>query len=120
MNQHAPGAPGATLKRSLGLWQVSFAGIGVLLGAGVYALIGPAAAEAGSALWLSFVVAGAAAGLTAYAYARLGSLRPKAPPEFQYTTLGFGPRVGFVAGWLMLFADVAAAASVALGFGGYL
>jgi APA family basic amino acid/polyamine antiporter len=119
MDQHAAAAP-ATLRRSLGLWQVSLAGIGVILGAGVYALIGPAAAEAGSALWLSFVVAGAAAGLTAYAYARLGALRPKASPEFQYTTLGFGPRVGFVAGWLMLFADIAAAASVALGFGGYL
>ncbi len=109
-----------TLRRSLGLWHVSLAGIGVILGAGVYALIGPAAAEAGSALWLAFVVAGIAAGLTAYAYARLGALRPRASPEFQYTALAFGPRAGFVAGWLMLFADVAAAASVALGFGGYL
>jgi basic amino acid/polyamine antiporter, APA family len=108
------------LRRSLGLWQVSVAGVGVILGAGVYALIGPAAAEAGSALWLAFVVAGAAAGLTAYAYARLGAMQPKTSPEFQYTALGFGPRVGFVAGWLMLFADIAAAASVALGFGGYL
>jgi APA family basic amino acid/polyamine antiporter len=110
----------ATLRRSLGLWQVSLAGIGVILGAGVYALIGPAAAEAGNALWLAFVVAGVAAGLTAYAYARLGALRPRASPEFQYTALGFGSRAGFTAGWLMLFADVAAAASVALGFGGYL
>jgi amino acid transporter len=120
MNQHATSSPPPTLRRTLGLWQVALAGIGVILGAGVYALIGPAAAQAGSVLWLSFLVAGTAAGLTAYAYARLGSLRPKASPEFQYTTLGFGPRVGFVAGWLMLFADVAAAASVALGFGGYL
>jgi amino acid transporter len=108
------------LRRSLGLWQVSLAGVGVILGAGVYALIGPAAAEAGGALWLAFVVAGTAAGLTAYAYARLGALAPRASPEFQYTALAFGPRVGFIAGWLMLFADVAAAASVALGFGGYL
>lgn len=99
---------------------MSLAGIGVILGAGVYALIGPAAAEAGNALWLAFVVAGTSAGLTAYAYARLGALRPRTSPEFQYTALGFGPRVGFVAGWLMLFADIAASASVALGFGGYL
>jgi APA family basic amino acid/polyamine antiporter len=121
MSPSAPAPPRTTaLRRSLGLWQVSLAGIGVILGAGVYALIGPAAAEAGSALWLAFVVAGAAAALTAYAYARLGALRPRASPEFQYTALGFGPRAGFVAGWLMLFADIAAAASVALGFGGYL
>ena len=43
-----------TLRRTLSLWQVSLSGVGVILGAGVYALIGPAAAQAGSALWLSF------------------------------------------------------------------
>jgi APA family basic amino acid/polyamine antiporter len=47
-------------------------------------------------------------------------MRPRASPEFQYTALAFGPEVGFVAGWLMLGGDIAAAASVALGFGGYL
>jgi APA family basic amino acid/polyamine antiporter len=95
-------------------------GIGVILGAGVYALIGPAAGRAGNALWLAFLLAGVAAGLTAYSYARLGTMRPKDSPEFQYTTLAFGPRVGFVAGWLMLAADLLAVAAVALGFGGYL
>lgn len=109
-----------TLRRSLGLWQVSASGIGVILGAGVYALVGPAAAQAGNALWLAFLLAGVAAGLTAYSYARLGTMRPKDSPEFQYTSLAFGPRIGFVAGWLMLVADLLAAATVALGFGGYL
>lgn len=109
-----------TLRRTLGLWQVSLSGVGVILGAGVYALIGPAAALAGTALWLSFVLAGLAAGFTAYSYARFAAMRPKASPEFQYTALAFGVDVGFVAGWLMLLGDIAAAASVALGFGGYL
>jgi basic amino acid/polyamine antiporter, APA family len=109
-----------TLRRTLGLWQVSFTGVGVILGAGVYALIGPAAALAGTSLWLSFVLAGLAAAFTAYSYARFATIRPKASPEFQYTALAFGVEVGFVAGWLMLLGDIAAAASVALGFGGYL
>ena len=109
-----------TLKRTLGLGQVVAAGIGVILGAGVYALIGPAAGLAGDAVWIAFLGAGLTAALTAYSYARLGAMQPKASPEFQYTALAFGPRVGFVAGWLMLVADIAAAASVALGFGGYL
>jgi amino acid transporter len=113
-------AAGPTLRRTLSLWHVSLTGIGVILGAGVYALIGPAAALAGRGLWLSFLLAGLAAALTGYAYARLGAMRPKASPEFQYTALAFGPEVGFVAGWLMLAGDIAAAASVALGFGGYL
>jgi len=109
-----------TLRRTLNVWQVSIAGVGVILGAGVYALIGPAAAHAGNALWLAFVVSGIAAGLTAFSYARLGARQPRNSPEFQYTALAFGPRVGFVAGWLMLAADLLAAATVALGFGGYL
>jgi APA family basic amino acid/polyamine antiporter len=99
---------------------VTLAGVGVILGAGVYALVGPAAALAGPGLWLAFLTAGAAAGLTAYSYGRLGAMVPKDSPEFQYTALAFGPRVGFVAGWLMLAADLLAVATVALGFGGYL
>jgi len=94
--------------------------VGVILGAGVYALIGPAAAHAGNALWLAFLLAGLTAGLTAYAYARLARLVPKNSPEYQYTALAFGPRIGFVAGVLMLLADVLAAAAVTIGFGGYL
>ena len=47
-------------------------------------------------------------------------MRPKDSPEFQYTALAFGPRVGFVAGWLMLAADLLAVATVALAFGSYL
>src|SRR5688572_11286305 len=116
----SPEASPRALRRTLGLWQAAWAGIGVILGAGVYALIGPGAALAGRALWLSFVVAGVTAAFSGYSYARLGAMRPKASPEFQYTALAFGPQAGFVAGWLMLVGDVAATASVALGFGGYL
>jgi len=112
-----PAAP--ALRRTLSLWHVSVSGIGVILGAGVYALIGPAAGLAGNALWLAFLLAAVAAGLTAHSYARLGAMRPKDSPEFQYTALAFGPRIGFLAGWLMLAADLLAVAAVALGFGGY-
>ena len=72
----------------------------------MYALIGPAAGLAGNAVWLAFLVTGVVGGLTAYSYARIGSMRPKDSPEFQYTALAFGPRIGFVAGWLMLAADL--------------
>ena len=113
-----PGRP--ALRRTLGVWRVTLTGIGVILGAGVYALVGPAAAQAGGAMWLAFLLAGLTAGLTAYSYARFARLRPKDSPEFQYTEMAFGPTVGFVAGWLMLAGDLLAAATVALGFGGYL
>ncbi|MBI2964958.1 MAG: amino acid permease [Chloroflexi bacterium] len=108
------------LERKLGLWAVSLSGVGVILGAGIYALIGPAAGHAGNGMWASFVIAAAVAGLTALTYARFVRIRPKNSPEFQYATLGFGPRIGFTAGWLMIWADVVSVAAVALGFGGYL
>ena len=120
MRPGPPGAPAPALRRTLGLWQVTVSGVGVILGAGVYALVGPASARAGGALWLAFVIAALTAGLTAYSYGRLARRRPKNSPEYQYTALAFGPRIGFVAGWLMLVADLLAAAAVALGFGGYL
>jgi basic amino acid/polyamine antiporter, APA family len=101
------------------VWRVSVTGIGIILGAGVYALIGPAAAHAGNGMWLAFVLAGITGGLTAYSYARFATLRPKDSPEFQYTTMAFGSTTGFVAGWLMLAADLLAAATVAIGFAGY-
>src|SRR4029079_15147862 len=44
-----------SLRRTLGLWQVSISGIGIILGAGVYALVGPAAGLAGNALWAAFL-----------------------------------------------------------------
>jgi APA family basic amino acid/polyamine antiporter len=119
VSENRPAAAPA-LRRTLSLWQVSVSGIGVILGAGVYALVGPASGLAGNALWLAFLLAGVAAGLTAYSYARLGTMRPKDSPEFQYTALAFGPRIGFLAAWLMLAADLLAVAAVALGFGGYL
>src|SRR5262245_19397900 len=59
------------LRRALGVWRVSLTGIGIILGAGVYALVGPAARESGNAMWLAFLLAGVTAGLTAYTYARL-------------------------------------------------
>lgn len=70
-----PGPAQQGIRRSLGLWQVTVTGVGVILGAG--ALVGQAARLAGGALWLAFLLAGITAGLTAYTYARMVTVRPK-------------------------------------------
>ena len=57
---------GTALERSLNAWYVSLAGIGVIVGAGVYALVGPAAGKGGSGVWLAFVIAAGIAALTGY------------------------------------------------------
>jgi len=66
------------LRRSIGLWQMTLYGTGSMLGAGIYGLIGRAAGEMGSAVWLAFLFALIAAGLTGLSYASLGSRYPRA------------------------------------------
>ena len=100
--------------------EATLSGVGIILGAGVYTLIGPASALAGNALWLAFTLAGIAAILSVHAYARLGPVRARNAPEFQYVSMAFGTRLGFVAGWLMIATNILAAGAVSLGFAGYL
>jgi APA family basic amino acid/polyamine antiporter len=107
------------LARELGLVEVTLAGIGIILGAGIYALIGVAAADAGNAVWLSFALSAVAALFTAASYAELSSLFPKAGAEYEYTAAALGRPVAFIVGWLIILSGIIAAAAVALGFGGY-
>jgi len=108
------------LRRVLGFWEVTLAGVGVILGAGIYALIGVAAGEAGNLVWLSIILAAVVAGLTGLSYAELSSMLPRAGAEFEYADRAFGKKLAFLVGWLLVVNGVIAAATVALGFGGYL
>ena len=67
-----------TLRRSIGLWQMTLYAAGSMLGAGIYGLVGRVAAEMGSAIWLAFLLSLVAAGLTGLSYASLGSRYPRA------------------------------------------
>ena len=108
------------LKRSLGFWEVTLAGIGIILGAGIYALIGKSAGLAGGGVWLSFLIASFVAAMTGLSYAELSSIFPKAGAEYVYTKKGFGNTLAFLIGWMVIFSGVIGGATVALGFGGYL
>lgn len=66
------------LKQTLGFWQIAFYGLGSMLGAGIYALIGRASETLGNAVWLAFIVAMIAALLTGLSYASVGSRYPRA------------------------------------------
>ncbi|WP_045836847.1 APC family permease [Hyphomicrobium sp. 99] len=66
------------LIRSIGTTQLALYALGSMVGSGIYGLIGKAAGEAGSAVWLSFLIAMVAALLTALSYASLGSRYPRA------------------------------------------
>ena len=67
-----------TLKRTVGVTQLTLYGLGSMLGAGIYGLIGQAAGIMGSAVWLAFIAAMVAALLTGLTYASIGSRYPRA------------------------------------------
>lgn len=108
------------LRRTLGLWQLTVSGVGIVIGAGIYVLIGEAAADAGSMLWLSFVLAALLAALTGLSYAELAGLFPRAGAEYEFARQAFNEFTGFMAGWMMIAANLVAAAAVSIGFAQYL
>ncbi len=116
----APTGPAApTLRRTLGPVRVTASGVGIIIGAGIYVLIGSATAEAGPAVWLSFVLAGVLSSLTALSYAELASMFPRSSAEYEYTRQVAPPWVAFLVGWMMIAGMLVAAAAIALGFASY-
>jgi APA family basic amino acid/polyamine antiporter len=107
------------LEREIGFWQVVLAGVGIILGAGIYVLIGRAAALSGNAVWMSFLVSALVAMFTGLSYAELSSMFPKAGAEYAYTRKAFGQRMGFVVGWMLVLSGFVFSSTVALGFAGY-
>lgn len=105
----------------MGLFSTTMYGVGIILGAGIYVLVGSAAAEAGNSVWMSFLLGMAVSALSGLSYAELASMYPKAAAEYAFVKNAF--RNNFLAstiGWLTVFVSIIAAATVALGFGGYL
>ncbi len=62
------------LSRELGIFQVTIAGVGIILGAGIYALLGVAAGTSGNATWLAFFISALIALFTGLSYAELSSI----------------------------------------------
>jgi APA family basic amino acid/polyamine antiporter len=88
-----------TLHRSIGPTQMALYGLGSMLGAGIYGLMGKAAGQVGNAVWLAFVVALVAALLTALSYASLGSRYPRAAGAAYVTQRAYGfPLLSFMVG----------------------
>lgn len=111
-----------SLNRTLGLPMLIFYGTGMILGAGIYSIIGRAAAVTGDSLWLGFLIAGVSAFLTALSYAELSTIFPKAGAEFVFLRETFKKSkwIGSTTGIAMAFSGAATAATVALSFSGYL
>jgi amino acid transporter len=100
--------------------QAAFIGVGAMVGAGIFSLLGAAGAVAGAAVWLSFLLAGAVAMLQGYSFAKFGARYPSAGGILEYVLRGFGDGhfTGIIA-WLLLSTNAIITAMVAVSFGSY-
>src|SRR5262245_10789406 len=100
--------------------QAAFIGVGAMVGAGIFSLLGTAGEVAGAAVWLSFVLAGIIAGLQGYSFAKLGSRYPSAAGLIEYINRAFGMgHVSAVIAWLAYASNGIVTAMVAVSFGSY-
>ena len=113
-------AASTTTERTFGVRQAAFIGVGAMVGAGIFSLLGTAGEVAGSAVWLSFVLAGIIAALQGYSFAKLGARYPTAGGLLEYLSQAFGPgHIATVTAWLTFSANVIITAMVAVSFGSY-
>ncbi len=111
----------SSLARRLGFVSLIFYGIGDILGAGIYALVGKVIGLAGSGAWLTFVLAAVAAVLTGISYAELTSRFPVSAGAAAYIGRAFrGRLMPTLAGVFVLGSGLVSAATVTSAFGGYL
>jgi len=109
------------LRRGLGLWLTTFYGLGVVVGAGIYVLIGALAGVAGTAAPISFLIAGFVAGVTALSYMELSARLPEAAGEAAYVDQGFGSAtLTLITGLAIVTVGTFAAATISSGAAGYM
>lgn len=111
----------ATLKRTLTARQLVMLGIGAVIGAGIFVLTGhAAAAHAGPALVLSFVLAGLACALAGLCYAEFAAMMPVSGSAYSYSYATLGEFIAWFIGWNLVLEYLFAASTVAVGWSGYL
>ncbi|WP_429971489.1 amino acid permease [Fructilactobacillus sp. Tb1] len=107
------------LKRTLKTWDLTFLGIGAIIGTGIFVLTGKGALTAGPALAISFLIAAICCGFAGLCYAEFASMAPVAGSAYTYSFIAFGEFVAFIIGWDLILEYALAAATVSVGWSGY-
>ncbi len=107
------------LSREMSLMDATLIGVGAMIGAGIFVLIGIAAGVAGPAIIITFILNGFVALFTAMSYAELGSCYHDAGGGYLWVKEGLPHWNGFISGWMGWCAHAVAASLYALGFGAY-
>jgi len=109
------------LNRSITYPLLTLYGIGTILGAGIYVLVGKVALHSGLYTPFAFLLAAIIAGFSAYSYAALSSRYPKSAGEVNYIHAAFNqPKLSVLVGLLVVLTGVVSAATLANGFVGYM
>ena len=109
------------LRQRIGLPLLTAYGVGVMIGAGIYVLVGAVAAEAGGLAWIAFLVAGLVALPSALSFAELAARVPEAGGAAAYMRAAFGsPALAMLVGLAIVVAGTISAAAVLRGGVGYL
>jgi basic amino acid/polyamine antiporter, APA family len=108
------------LRRALGSLNLVTLGIGAIIGTGIFVLTGPVAATAaGPAIVLSFIIAGIGCTFAGLCYAEFAALIPIAGSSYSYAYTTLGEIVAWVIGWALVLEYAFGAATVAVGWSGY-
>ncbi|MFE5370926.1 APC family permease [Streptomyces mirabilis] len=110
---------GSELRRTLGVGDAVVIGLGSMVGAGIFAALGPAARAAGSGLLLGLAVAAVVAYCNAMSSARLAALYPASGGTYVYGRERLGAFWGYLAGWSFIVGKTASCAAMALTVGAY-
>jgi APA family basic amino acid/polyamine antiporter len=108
------------LKRTLGAWQLTMLGIGVVIGAGLFSLTGKVAADnAGPAVVFSYMISGLACAFAGLCYAEFASSVPVAGSAYSYSYATMGELMAWIIGWDLVMEYAIGAGTVAVSWSAY-
>jgi basic amino acid/polyamine antiporter, APA family len=108
------------LKRTLTALDLVMLGIGAIIGTGIFVLTGrAAAANAGPAVALSFIVAGVASAFAGLCYSEMAAMIPISGSAYTYSYATMGELVAWIIGWDLILEYLVAASAVSVGWSGY-
>ncbi|GAA3482778.1 APC family permease [Streptomyces yanii] len=114
------GPPAATtLRRTIGLGQLTLIGISSVVGTGIFFILGTSVPLAGPSVVISFALAAAVAGLAALCYAELAGVLPVAGSTYSYAYASLGEGVAYLVAWCLILEYGVAVSAVAVSWGQY-
>lgn len=107
------------LRRNLTLFDATALALGAIIGAGIFVISGVASGLAGPAVILSIIIAGVVSSFTAFSFVKLSSKFVQEGGPYVYSKQVISNFAGFITGWIWLFANVVAGATVSIGLASY-